>query len=261
MRRRVLVLALSALLALPTALVPSSPAQAAESDVTFSHIVVNDGKPIVAGVSRELEIPLSYVIKHAVELQWHEAFVYRGTLDGAPEDRLVGMWMGPECRANASGTVESCQITLLLNPRRDLRNRDAGLWKTGGLAVFREGTFDADRNPVTAVVKRSSRLRVDASPEPVAQGKPVTVTGRVTRADWNTHAFGGYADRTVKLQFRALGSDSWATVKTVTSGARGRVKTTATAQRDGSWRWVYSGNATTGASRSGADFVDVQEAP
>jgi hypothetical protein len=257
LRSRVLHLALSTLLAVPAALLSSSSAQAAESDVSFSNIVVNNGRPIVAGINREMEVPVSYVIKHSVELKWHQVYVYRGALIG-PDENLVGMWMGPECRASASGTVESCRITLLLDPRRDLRNGDVGVWKTGGIADIVDGTFDADTNPVTTVVKRSSRLTVNASPEPVVRGKAITVTGRITRANWNTHTFAGYADRKVKLQFRAQGSDTWATVKTVTSGARGGVKATVTAQADGYWRWVYSGSSTTGACRSVVDFVDVQ---
>lgn len=243
---------------MPAVGLTSSPARAAESDISFSNIVVNNGNPIVVGTSAVKEVPVSYVLKHTVKIQWHRVFVYRGTLDGAPEETLVSSWMGPECTAGTSGGVQTCQLTLLVDPRRDLRNADVGLWKTGGLADIVNGTYDADMNAVTALVRRSSRVTVNASPEPVVKGMTITVTGKITRANWNTHAYAGYADRSVKLQFRAQGSNTWATVKTVTSGAKGRVKATMTASTDGYWRWVYSGNYTTGASRSGADLVDVQ---
>ncbi|MGW2523222.1 hypothetical protein ACWC09_40815 [Streptomyces sp. NPDC001617] len=50
-------------------------------------------------------------------------------------------------------------------------------------------------------------------------------------------------------------TDSFKAVKKVTANSSGALKTTVTAAVDGSWRWAYGGNGTTGATTSGADYV------
>ncbi len=47
------------------------------------------------------------------------------------------------------------------------------------------------------------------------------MTGKVTRANWDTHTYQGYAGRTVSLQFRAAGAKAYTTVRKVTSGRTG----------------------------------------
>jgi hypothetical protein len=99
---------------------------------------------------------------------------------------------------------------------------------------------------------------VDATPEPVVAGKTVTVTGKLTRANWTKHRYDGYAGRSVKLQFKAAGASSYRTVKTVTSSSTGALKATAAASVDGSWRWAFAGNSVTGSQVSAGDYVDVR---
>ncbi|MDH6221758.1 hypothetical protein [Streptomyces pseudovenezuelae] len=38
-----------------------------------------------------------------------------------------------------------------------------------------------------------------ASPDPVKKGKTLTVTGTLTRANWNTNTYAGYSGQKVKL--------------------------------------------------------------
>ena len=47
-------------------------------------------------------------------------------------------------------------------------------------------------------IQRYSKLSVNASPEPVAKGKTITVTGKLTRANWETHDYRGYTNQPVK---------------------------------------------------------------
>lgn len=99
---------------------------------------------------------------------------------------------------------------------------------------------------------------MNVSPEPVAKGRTITVTGRVTRANWDTHTYQGYGGRTVSLQFKAAGTSSYKTVKKVTSSGSGALKTTVKATGSGSWRWNYGGNSTSGAKASSGDHVVVK---
>lgn len=122
----------------------------------------------------------------------------------------------------------------------------------------RRGGSDTDKTSATVSLKRHVRLTVDAAPEPVVAGKTVTVTGKITRANWTSHRYDGYARSSVRLQFKAAGASSYRTVKTVTSSSTGALKATVTASVDGSWRWSYGGNSTSGSQVSVGDYVDVR---
>jgi hypothetical protein len=107
-------------------------------------------------------------------------------------------------------------------------------------------------------VLRYERLTANATPEPIAKGKTLTVKGALTRADWSSHTYKAYAGRSVKLEFRKKGSTTWSTVKKVTSGSTGALSGTAKASYDGYWRYVYGGDSTSAAVTSAADYVDVK---
>lgn len=109
-----------------------------------------------------------------------------------------------------------------------------------------------------AALKRAAKATVNASPEPVTKGKAIAVTGKLTRANWSTKKYDAYSGRTVSLQFRAKGADAFKTVKKATTSSTGGLRTTVTASVDGSYRWVYYGNSTTGVATSAADYVDVR---
>ncbi|MEV5343793.1 hypothetical protein AB0K93_35825 [Streptomyces sp. NPDC052676] len=139
-----------------------------------------------------------------------------------------------------------------------LVNRDATDWKTFGLAIKTNGSYDRDGLSATVRLQRASRIvKANASPEPVTKGSPITVTGTVQRANWSAHRYDNHGGRLVNPQFKPAGSSTCTTVKTVTASSTGYLKTTATATQDGTWRWRYIGNTTTGASNSAGDYVDV----
>jgi hypothetical protein len=107
------------------------------------------------------------------------------------------------------------------------------------------------------VKRRTGWDQFNASPEPVRQGAPITVKGRLQRADWEQAAYVGYAGRSVALEFRTA-TGSYRKIKTVSTAADGSVSTTVTASSDGYWRLRYGGNSTAGASKVAGDFVDVR---
>ncbi|MET7795596.1 calcium-binding protein [Streptomyces decoyicus] len=108
----------------------------------------------------------------------------------------------------------------------------------------------------TVRLQRLSKLTVNASPEPIAAGKPLTVTGRLTRANWDTDTY--YTAQPVKLQFRKAGTSTYNTSQTVNTSSTGDLKAAATASVDGYWRWNFAGTSTTPAVKATGDYVDVQ---
>ncbi|WP_436992726.1 hypothetical protein [Streptomyces sp. enrichment culture] len=241
-------------------------AHAADSDISFSNVVLNNGKPIVVGISAEVEAPLTYTVKSSVTLDswWVEA--YRGTY-GTNEYLLANSTIRWSCSQSSAGgyTFRDCDETMIIDPDdmpggngNKLVNSDATDWRTLGTAIKKGGGYDTDLLSATVRLQRASRIRnMNASPEPVAKGKPITVTGTVQRANWSLHRYDNYGGRLVKLQFRPAGSSTYTTVKSVTASSTGYLKTTVTASQDGTWRWRYSGNTTTGAGNSSGDYVGV----
>lgn len=263
--RRVAATAVAGGMALVGVGLTAPAAHAAESDISFSNVVINNGKPIVVGISAEVEVPLTYTVKSSVALDswWVEA--YRS--NGSTKYLLAISTTRWSCRTSSAGgyTFRDCDETMSIDPDgmpggngNHLVNSDAAEWKTLGTGIKKNGGYDTDLLSATVRLQRASRIQnANASPEPVAKGKPITVTGTVQHANWSQHRYDNYGGRLVKLQFKPAGSSTYSTVKTVTASSTGSLKTTVTASQDGTWRWSYGGNTTTGASNSTGDYVDV----
>ncbi|MFJ9330855.1 hypothetical protein ACIRPN_29620 [Streptomyces sp. NPDC101230] len=235
------------------------PAGAAEGGVSFSRVTMNGGKPIVIGVKKEVEVYSTF--RMTTKLKHNSAptvFPYRGKLDSG--DELWTSIISSDCKVvNKAKGICDYENWLHIDPRHvDFGNKAAGTWKTAARLYLPGGAQDTDDQKLPLQVKRATRVTVNASPEPVRQGKTITVTGRVTRANWDTHTYQGYAGRTVSLQFKAAGSSSYSTVKKVKSGKTGALKTTVKATGSGTWRWTYYGNTTSGAKSSPGDHVAVR---
>ncbi|MFF1255270.1 MULTISPECIES: hypothetical protein [unclassified Streptomyces] len=244
-------------------------------DLSFSKVSVNGGKPIVSGTTKQVTVPVTYTVTHGADVDIFaddfmlDVDIYRGTID-APDNVLIGDdW--PACSV-VSSTVATCKGTLDIYPQEELTNDDAGAkWKAEGYAIAFNGQdpdaddFDpskvgvAEQYGLTApALQRYSKLTTNASPEPVTKGKTITVTGSLTRANWDTSKYMGYTKQPVKLQFKKKGAASYTTVKTVTSSSTGSLKTTVTAASDGYWRYSFAGTSTTPSVTSTSDFVDVR---
>lgn len=256
MRIRSFVGAVCSALAISALAVPAAQAaQAAENPITFSGIGINGGAPLVVGTGTPGQFFVHYTVNHANKLRSSEAHLYAGSM---------GAWTGqtralaaPSCQ-DLSATVTRCVQTLAIDAKSLVSNSEAGTWH-----VYLQAT-DADANVVgkgdlypTKVLRNSVLAKTNATPEPVAKGQTLTVTGKLTQADWKTHTYVGQAGRTVALQFRPVGG-SYQTVKTVKTGTGGALKTTVTANADGSWRWHYAGTSTTRPAVAVGDGVDVK---
>lgn len=137
-----------------------------------------------------------------------------------------------------------------------LFNDEAGPWSAVVTAhETAPGVSVSTPAPSFAIV-RAARLEMQAGPEAVKKGKAVTVTGTLTRADWEAGKYRGYAGRQVDLQFRTpTGPNIW--VKTFTSATDGRLETRVPATQDGCYRLVYGGNQTTGTAQSDSDCIKI----
>jgi hypothetical protein len=114
---------------------------------------------------------------------------------------------------------------------------------TVGLSLRRRGTWGSTFN---------------AAPEPVAKGASITLSGKLTRANWDTMKYSGYSGKRIRVQFRAPGESAFKNVDTAVTANGGKVSATVTAKKDGAWRLYWPGNTKTNAVASSADYVDVR---
>ncbi|MET8075591.1 hypothetical protein [Streptomyces sp. NPDC005303] len=279
MRKLAIGIAASGALAL-TGLVAPVASAADTPNLVFSGITVNSGKAIVAGTTAIVKVPVTYTLARPADLtiDYKNTFagvlLYRGTLkkmanEMEPED-------APTCTTTATTettVTESCKETLTIDPEGYFYSAaDATTWKAAGVYSHMDQDNDDSDGHISlgynydvwgplgsgVQVKRAARLTANASPEPVKKGKTITVTGKLTRANWETSTYSGYTSQKATLQFRAKGSNTYSTVKTVTSGTGGALKTTTTASKDGYYRYVFAGTSTTGAATAAGDYIDVQ---
>ncbi|WP_340378031.1 hypothetical protein U5640_25330 [Streptomyces sp. SS7] len=245
-------------------------------NVTFSAVKINNGKPVVAGTSGHVSVPVTYKVTHdaAFDLAAPDVFldveIYRGTAYDTPANLLWGDdW--PTCTAS-SATVASCKGTIDVYPGQELNNVDATSWKAGGYVIDFNDQLGVDIDDIdwskvgygeqdklaTTKLQRLSKLTVNATPEPVKKGKTITVTGKLTRANWDDNKYHGYSGQPVKLQFRKKGSSTYTTLKTIRTTSTGTLKTTVKASADGYFRYSFAGTSTTPAVNAAGDFVDVK---
>ncbi|MET7675764.1 hypothetical protein [Streptomyces seoulensis] len=259
MGKAVWTVALAAGAAVALTGVAAVPAGAAEGGASFSRVTVNGGKPIVVGVKDQIEVPVSFRMTTRLKYDYGPMiYPFRGKADGG--EMLYDAIETTDCKVvDKKKGVCDFKEWLYIDPRHlDFGNEDAGTWGTAAQVFFAGDAWDTDDQHIPLQLKRATRVTVDASPEPVAAGRTITVTGRVTRANWDTHTYQGYANRTVSLQFKAAGASSYKTVKKATSNGTGGLRTTVKATVPGTWRWTYYGNSTAGAKSSSGDYVAVR---
>ncbi|ELP62114.1 hypothetical protein ACKI1I_14110 [Streptomyces turgidiscabies] len=243
-------------------------------NVSFSNFKV--AKSINAGAGGHLVVPVTYTMTHGTEVNIKASdftsspYLYEGSeLD--PSNTL-GSEKAGTCTATST-TTANCKANLDIYPGEgDLTNTDAGArWTAGGIAIAFNGQdpegndFDPSKVGIaqqgdlgTTTVRRLSKLTVNATPEPVRKNATITVTGKLTRANWDGPNYTGYATQPVQLQFRKNGASAYTVVKTIKTTASGELKTTVKATVDGFFRYVFAGTATTVGSSAAADFIDVK---
>jgi len=236
-------------------------AAAADEELpVVSKVTVNGGKDIVLGTTAAKTFTVSLTASHSGGIQdayidlWH----------GKDRDHVDGVLVPNEQAATCtavSATTSNCKLTITVTPRRDLfMNTLAGTWHVtaGALAGDEAGSVYWNNLYGTHKVQRLSKLTVNAAPEPVKKGKTITVTGKLSRANWEDGKYHGYTGQPVKLQFRKKDSDTYSTLKTVKTDSTGNLKTTLKATVDGYFRWSFAGTTSTPAVNATGDFVDVR---
>ncbi|MGP2436685.1 hypothetical protein [Streptomyces sp. JW3] len=242
-------------------------AQAADTGIAVSQVVLNKGKPIVVGTTAEVEPTISFHVSwpagYSMPNVDFDPFLYHGTT-AAKGAESGGIYAGGYTCYEDGTRAADCEGTLYIDPRYRLdSNNDATTWKLAFHAMLwtKSGQVKSEEyltGKGSVAVKRAAKVTVNAAPEPVAKGKTLTVTGKATRADWVKHTYPGYADKLAKLQFRKAGTSTYSTVKTVRASSTGALKTTVKAATDGYWRWTFGETATTGGATAAGDYVDVK---
>lgn len=236
----------------------NAPADEALGDTKITKVTVNGGKNIVVGTTEKKKFTVAITatdpegIYDADASMWHGSDV-ESDIDGL----LFSDEGGATCKV-VNATTSTCTVNITADPKLDLySNILAGKWKVSAYAIGNDGDYVSKDTVGSASIQRNSRLTTNASPEPVKKGKTLTVTGALTRANWDTSKYAGYTKQSVKLQYKKKGATSYSTLKTVTSDSKGNLKTTVTASSDGYYRYVFAGTSTTPAVTSTSDFVDV----
>ncbi|MCX5258956.1 hypothetical protein OOK27_33295 [Streptomyces canus] len=238
--------------------------QDALGGTTFKNGVVNKGKDIVLGVTGNKAVPVTFTAFDEEGVAITQAFLWQGT-DSSSTDTITGGLESddyPTCTETPvqNGYSYSCKTVFTIDPAVAFKdgNGTAGAWKLflGAYDLYANASYDDD--VARTKIKRAAKLTANASPEPVKKGKTITVTGKLSRANWTTGKYAGYATQPVKLQFRKKGSNTYTTLKTVKTSSTGTLSTTTKAGSDGYYRFVFAGTTTTGSATAPGDFVDVR---
>ncbi|MEV2217150.1 calcium-binding protein [Streptomyces sp. NPDC050997] len=231
---------------------------------TVSGVTVNAGKDIVLGTTVAKTINVSLTATHASGI----ADAYIDLWHGASLDDVDGYLPPNEEAASCtatSATTSKCKLTITVTPGlvddgigELFTNTLAGTWHVTVAALSNDGEIYSNDFYKTHKVQRLSKQTVNASPEPVKKGKTITVTGKLTRANWEDGKYHGYTGQSVKLQFRKAGSSTYSTVKTIKTNSTGNLSTTVKASVDGYFRYSFAGTSTTPAVNATGDYVDVR---
>ncbi|MFF4079289.1 calcium-binding protein [Streptomyces sp. NPDC001777] len=232
------------------------------AEPVISKVVVNGGKDIVLGTTATKTISISVTASHATGVIDVYADLWHGT-DPTSPDTIDGAILPNEDLSKCTkvnATTSTCKLTFTIDPRYDLyKNSLAGTWHvTAGALAGNQTDFAYTDYFTKARVQRLSKLTVNAAPEPVKKGGTITVTGKLSRANWEDHKYHGYTGQAVKLQFRKKTSSTYTTIKTIKTNSVGNLKTTVKASVDGYWRYSFAGTSTTPAVTTAGDFVDVR---
>ncbi|MEU0332622.1 hypothetical protein [Streptomyces sp. NPDC006193] len=228
-------------------------------DIRVVKTVVDGGGNVIVGTSKKITFPIALTVKDDSGV--------KGVSDADTYDTAHGWGFfertGTSC-ARKSHTTSVCTVTMTVDPSwiRDSDDMDsnklAGVWQVDATVKANDGDYWISDRIAEYKVKRASRLTADAAPEPVAKGAGLTVTGRLTRADWEDLRYHGFTGQEVKLQFKADGAAGYRTVRTVRTGDAGKLRAKVTATAAGSWRWYFPGTTTTARVVSAGDPVKLR---
>ncbi|MFD7293121.1 calcium-binding protein [Streptomyces sp. NPDC059897] len=238
-------------------------ATGAPEATVLSGVTVDGGNSARVGTTNTQTITVKWTVSGGSKLFGSHASIWRGTdQDAGLEQYMLSEQFQADtdpCSPSGEGTF-NCTATFKIDPQSDLTNEDAGAWKIELYAVTDAVTDARTENAKTWYLKRWSRMSNNAAPEPVAKGKTITITGKLERANWDTHKYAGYTQQTVRLQERSL-TGSYATTSSHSTGTgslAGVEKQTRTATADRCFRYKFEGTTTTPPVTATGDCVDVR---
>ncbi|MET7288271.1 hypothetical protein [Streptomyces sp. NPDC005573] len=228
-------------------------------DVRVTATAVNKGADVVVGTTNTVTFPIAITVKDnsGVKGLTHVSAFNSSNAYGFFD------WTGTSC-VKQSSTTSVCTATMKADPAwipdsDDIdSNRIAGGWQVNATVKANDGDYWIYDSIARFEVKRASKLTTDASPEPVRKGAGLTVTGKLSRANWEDLKYHGFTGQQVRLQFRAAGAAHYHTVRTVKTGDAGKLSTKVTADSAGSWRWYFPGTTTTSRVVSAGDAVKLK---
>ncbi|MDQ1046537.1 calcium-binding protein [Streptomyces sp. V4I2] len=233
----------------------------AEALPVVSKVTVNSGKDLVLGTTAVKTFTVSLTASHATGVEDAYIDLWHGT---DVESDIDGLLLPNEDAATctaSSATTSTCKLTITATPGiyGDLyKNALAGTWHVTAAVLAGDGSVYGNDFYKTHKVKRAAKVTVNAAPEPVKKGKTITVTGKLSRANWETGVYAGYSTQKVVLQFRKKSATTYTNVKGITTSTTGALKTTTTAKVDGYYRFTFAGTGTTGTATAAGDYVDVK---
>ncbi|MFF4508317.1 calcium-binding protein [Streptomyces sp. NPDC001401] len=260
MRRSVIGSALLGALAAAALLTPS-----AQADEKVGNVDLNDfritggggsGNDVVLGITDSRTITVKLTASDDSGIKKADFTLYHGSSLANADAVLKPTETAAVCTANGNTSV--CTRHYTIDPRRDLKNSLAGIWKIYAEAHANDGDYVQADGWTSFFMKRYGKLTANASPEPVAKGSTLTVTGKLSRANWDTHDYRGYTNQRAYLEFRTPGNDYYESLGYVTTNSTGIATAKVTATADRYWRYEFRPTMTTSAVKATGDFVDVR---
>ncbi|MEU5975920.1 calcium-binding protein [Streptomyces sp. NPDC047315] len=254
MRIRTSVAALGSALALAAVAVPSAQAQGAPDGPQKVHSgVANGGKSLIVQANAPASFTVTFTVtdpKRVKRLGTHAYF-------GASSATASG-WANGKTTCTGPDTTKKCTAVFTVDPKVQLGNHNAGQWKIIA-NIQGSSPVAVERHVTTMNIKRATKITVNASPEPVTKNKTLTISGKLTRANFDSLGHGAHANQYVELEFRPAGSDKYRLhTPNLKTDKNGVVQIHFKASQDGYWRFRYFGNATSGAATAQGDYVDVR---
>ncbi|MET7287744.1 calcium-binding protein [Streptomyces sp. NPDC005573] len=222
-------------------------------DLKITKVSFNGGKSVVVGATAKKTFILAITATDSSGIHAAYSDIWStATATGFGYHDNLG------CKA-VNATTATCSMSYVMDPGHyGLENAQAGAWQAYVDISSKDHDVVTRNWPDKFYVKRYAELTTDASPEPVRKGASLTVTGKLSRANWDDNANHGYAGQSVKLQFRKAGTSTYTTVRTVTTNGTGNLRTAVTASADGYWRYAFAGTTTTASATAAGDYVDTK---
>ncbi|MDO0934071.1 calcium-binding protein [Streptomyces sp. DG2A-72] len=237
---------------------------AAQALPEVSNVTVNSGKALVFGTTTVRTFEVSLTASHSSGIADAYIDLWYGTDPENPDGWLPPNEETATCTAT-SETTSNCKLTITASPGLNgdgigelYANALAGTWHVAAAAASNDGEVYGNDFYKTHKVQRLAKLTADAAPEPVNAGQTITVSGKLTRADWETGTYVGLSGQSLQLQFRASTASAYSTVKGIYSTTGGAAKTTTKATVDGHHRFSFAGISSTGKATATGDYVGVR---